>query len=270
MNKIHSPWTQPSTHFIRALVAGVALGLGLGLIAAAPCRAASEEIQVYMDDLSAPGQFGLDVHNNFVISGARAPTYLGELPPHHVYRLTPELYFGLTKTLELGLYVLSAKGPQDNGRIEGSKLRLKYIAPHDADAGFFWGLNLEAGRTSTRVSETPWNAQLKGIMGYRSGPWTIAANPNLDWSLSSHGGPVTASVDAKVAYAVTSKTSIGFESYNELGPLSHLQALNRNSKTLYAVLDQGIGAIDINAGLGRGLTNDADRWVLKFIVGTHF
>lgn len=266
MNKIYSPWTQPSTHVIRALVAGVTLVL----VAAAPCRAASEEIQVYTDDLSAPGQFGLDVHNNFVISGADAPTYPGELPPHHVYRLTPEFYYGLTKTLELGLYVLTTKGPQDNGRIEGGKIRLKYIAPHDANAGFFWGLNLEAGRTSKRVSDLPWNAQLKGIMGYRSGPWTIAANPNLDWSLSKHSGPVTASLDMKIAYAMTSKTSIGFESYNELGPLSHLQALDRNSKTLYAVIDQKIGGIDINAGLGRGLTDDADRWVLKFIVGTHF
>ena len=266
MKTIYRQRTPPSANIISTLVVGAALGL----FAAAPCRAASEEIQVYMDDLSAPGQFGLDVHNNFVISGTGAPTYPGELPARHVYRLTPEFYLGLTKTLELGLYLLTTKGPQDNGRIEGGKMRLKYIAPHDAEAGFFWGLNLEAGRTSTRVSEMPWNAQLKGIMGYRSGPWTVAVNPNLDWSLSRHGGPVMASMDMKVAYAMASKTSIGFESYNELGPLSHLQALNRNSKTLYAVIDQEIGGIDINAGIGRGLTDDADRWVLKFIVGTHF
>ena len=266
MKTTYWPWTPPSANFIPALVVGVALGL----LATAPCHAASEEIQVYMDDLSAPGHFGLDVHNNFVISGASAPTYPGELPPRHVYRLTPEFYYGLTKTLELGLYVLTTKGPQDNGRVDGGKVRLKYIAPHNADAGFFWGLNLEAGRTSTRVSETPWNAELKGIMGYRSGPWTVAVNPNLDWSLSKHSGPVMASMDVKVAYAMANKTSIGFESYNELGPLSHLQALNRNSKTLYAVIDQEISGIDVNAGLGRGLTNDADRWVLKFIVGTHF
>lgn len=165
--------------------------------------------------------------------------------------------------------VLATNGPQDNGRIEGGKLRLKYIAPHDANAGIFWGLDLEAGRTGKRVSETPWNAQLKGIMGYRSGPWTVAVSTNPDWSLSKHGGPVTASMDMKVAYAMTSKTSTGFESYNELGPLSRLQALDRNSKTLYAVIDQEIGGITVNIGLGRGLT-DADRWVLKFIVWTHF
>jgi len=36
------------------------------------------------------------------------------------------------------------------------------------------------------------------------------------------------------------------------------------------VVDQKVGGVDVNAGLGRGLTHDADRWVAKFIVGTHF
>lgn len=81
----------------------LALALLAGLAFAAPAaHAASEEIQVYLDDLSAPGQFGVDVHNNYVISGAKQPTYVGERPPNHVYRLTPEFYYGITKSLELG------------------------------------------------------------------------------------------------------------------------------------------------------------------------
>ena len=241
-----------------------------GVVSSLPCQAAPEEIQVYTDGQSAPGQFGVDVHNNFVVSGADTPSYRGELPPHHVYRLTPEFYYGLTKTVELGLYVLTTRDTQESAHVEGGKMRIKYVAPHDAGAGFFWGLNLEAGRTSLRVSELPWNAQLKGILGYRSGPWTFAINPNLDWSLSRGGGPVMASLDGKVAYAIAQKTTLGFETYNELGPLSRLQALNKNSKTLFAVVDREIGGLDVNTGLGRGITHDADRWVMKFIVGTHF
>jgi hypothetical protein len=63
---------------------------------------------------------------------------------------------------------------------------------------------------------------------------------------------------------------LGFESYNELGPLSGLQSLQRNSKSLYAVIDHDFGGFDLNAGVGRGLTSDADRWAAKFIIGTHF
>ncbi|MFZ6864119.1 hypothetical protein ACO0K7_15915 [Undibacterium sp. Ji67W] len=234
------------------------------------CFAANEEIQVYMDDLSQPGHFGIDIHNNVVISGDKNAPYPGGLAPRHQYRLTPEFYYGLTKTLELGGYLLGTRSADGQTHFEGEKVRLKYIAPHDADHGFFWGANLEVGRTNLYASPQPWNAELKGIAGYRTGNWTFAINPNFDWSLSSGGGPVTLNVDGKVAYKVTEKTQIGLEAYNELGPLRNLQALNQNSKTLYLALEHDFGAFDLNAGIGRGLTTDADKWVLKFIVGTHF
>jgi hypothetical protein len=233
--------------------------------------AASEEIQVYLDDLSAPGQFGIDVHNNLALVGVKRPEYAGQQRAHRTYRLTPELYYGLTRDLELGLYLLGSRSANGTSTVDGSKLRLKYIAPHDESAGFFWGANLEVGRTARRVSELPWNAQLKGILGWRGAGWTLGANPNLDWSLSKGGGPATASLDLKAARTVADGTQLGLELYNDLGPARRLDALSRNSKSLYVVLDQDLGRdIDLNLGLGRGLTSEGDRWVLKFIVGTHF
>lgn len=241
-----------------------------GSFLSSSCHAAPEEIQVYMDDMSAPKKFGVDVHNNYVVSGSGEANYAGEAPTRHMYRLTPEFYYGVSDTVELGLYLLTTRDIPGDFHVDGSKVRIKYVAPHDAENGFFWGANLELGRSSLRVSELPWNAQLKGIVGYRSGRWTMAINPNLDRSLSKGGGPVTASVDGKIAYSLATKTQLGFEAYNELGPLSRLQALNKNSKTLYAIIDHEFNSIDINAGIGRGLTQDAERWVVKAIIGTHF
>lgn len=231
-----------------------------------PCQAAPEEIQVYLDDMKAPGQASIDFHNNYVFTGRRAPDYAGEQPPEHVYRLTPELNYGLTDVLELGLYLLSTRDSAGGIHGDGAKVRLKYIAPHASDAGIFWGVNFEVGRTSLRVSETPWNAELKGILGWRNGAWLVAFNPNIDGSLS-RGGPATADIDFKVAYSIDPKTQVGLEAYNELGPARHLQSWSRNSKTAYAVIDREFGAFDLNLGIGRGLTHDADRWTIKFIVG---
>jgi hypothetical protein len=234
------------------------------------CQAAPEEIQVYVDDMTAPGHFGADVHNNYVFSGSDVATYAGEQPPDHVYRLTPEFYYGLSNTIELGLYVLSTHTASGDSDLDGAKVRIKFIAPHDPSNGRFWGANLEIGDTSRRVAETPWNGELKGILGYRTGPWLLAINPNVDWSLSAHGGPATVDVDFKIAYSVGSKTQIGVESYNDLGPLNSLQPLSQNSKTFYLAVDQDFGKFDLNAGLGRGLTGDSDRWIFKFIVGSRF
>lgn len=231
---------------------------------------APEEIQVYMDDLSAGGEFGLDLHTNYVPSGRRESQYAGEQAPRHVLRVTPEFYYGVTENIELGLYVLSSMDANNQVHQVGAKLRLKYIAPHDDARGPFWGANVEVGRTARRVSDAPWNVQLKGIFGYRAGAWTYAVNPNLDFNPKKQGGPVILSVDGKVGYSLSARTMVGAELYNDLGRFSKIDSFNRNAKTLFAVVDQQIGSFDVNAGIGRGLTSEADRWVMKLVVGTHF
>jgi hypothetical protein len=232
---------------------------------------AGDEIQVYLDDLTKPGHFGADLHNNFVIQGSRTPDYAGGLAPNHTYRFTPEFYYGLSPTMELGLYLLTTTAPGTGPNYDGQKLRFKYIAPHDETQGSFWGINIEIGKTSHRVSEVPWNAQVKGIYGFRTGPWTVGFNANLDWSLSgSPNSPVAAEFDTKVAYSVKEGLDLGFESYNELGPVRHIGQFNTLGQTLYAVIDADIGKVALNAGIGRGLTAASDRWVLKFILGFQY
>ncbi len=217
--------------------------------------------------MTAPGHFGLDVHNNFVFSGGNA---VGDQTAGHRYRLTPEFYYGLAPTIELGIYLLTSKPADGDARANGAKVRIKYIAQHDATSGFFWGANLEIGDTDRRVSVTPWNVELKTILGVRRGAWIFALNPNLDWSLSAHGGPATLNVDFKVARSVGPRTQLGVESYNDVGPLGDLPPPGAGSKILYAALDQDLGKIDLNVGLGRGLNRESEGWTLKFIVGSRF
>jgi hypothetical protein len=249
----------------------IALAALAALTVSNPALPAPEEIQVYLDDLTKPGHFGADLHNSFVVRGDRTPEYPGALPTHQMYRFTPEIYYGVSDTFEIGLYLLTTKAPGTGPNYDGQKLRFKYIAPHDEESGSFWGLNLEIGKTHRRVSEVPWNAQLKGIYGFRSGPWTVGFNSDLDWSLSgSPNSPVALGFDTKVAYSTGHGYQVGFESYNELGPLRQLGRLNTLSQTLYAVVDTQIGKVDLNAGIGRGLTTASDRWVFKFILGLQY
>lgn len=254
---------------MRSTLSALVILIGF-VLAVEPVHAAPEEIQVYLDDITAPGGFGMDLHNNFVISGSDTPEYPGALPPEHLYRLTPEFYYGVSETFELGLYVLSSVTPGFDARYDGAKLRLKYIAAHDSTAGPFWGANLEIGRTDRSVSERPWNAELKGIYGYRTDPWLIAINANFDAALSAGGDPVALEITTKIARRTGVSSQVGIESYNDLGPLRDLARIDRNSQTLYAVVDTQLGDIELNAGIGRGLTTMADRWVLKFIVGMQF
>jgi len=244
--------------------------LGLGLFAAA-AYAAPEEIEVYMDDLTKPDHFGMDVHNNFVPSGSSTPDYSGAQPPNHVYRLTPEFYYGISDTLEMGLYLLTTTRPGNSPNFDGEKLRLKYVAPHDEVQGSFWGANFEVGRTSLRVAQDLWNAELKGIYGYRAGNWTYAINSNFDRGISGPiHGPVALDVDNKLAYKTSAGYQVGIETYDQLGPLNNFGRLDRLSQVLYGVVDAEFQKFDLNAGIGRGLTTASDRWVIKLIIGVHF
>jgi hypothetical protein len=255
---------------------GRRIALAAALAAACLClasraAAAPEEIQVYLDDMTKPGNFGEDFHNSFVCSGSTLSAYPGALPDEHMYRFTPEFYYGLSDTLEIGLYVLTTTAPGGVPNFDGNKLRLKYIAPHDDAEGVFWGANFEIGETSLRVAEDPWNAEAKGIVGYRSGNWLVAANLNLDWGVSGPVNiPVSLDIDIKLAYKAGADYRLGFETYSEIGPLKSLGRLDQRSQMLYGVLDADIGKFDLNAGIGRGLTAQSDRWVIKFIVGMHF
>jgi hypothetical protein len=246
-----------------------ALTVGL-LLAAPPARSAPEEIQVYLDDLTTPGHFGLDVHNNFVIRGSEFADYAGARPPEHVYRLTPEFYYGLTPAFELGVYVLTAYDRGHAAHVDGEKVRLKYIAPHDAEHGVFWGLNLEIGRSDLEVAERPWNYELKGILGERFGRWLVAFNLNADAALSSHGGPATIDLDTRLGYSVSPETQIAVEAYDELGALTGPGGLHGRSQTVYVVVDTDLRFCELSAGVGRGLTAAADGWLVKAIVGFHF
>jgi hypothetical protein len=254
---------------VGALPCGAALLLGLALAAPA-ALAAPEEIQVYLDDLTTPGRFGLDVHNNYAVSASTTPDYEGARPPDHVYRFTPEFYYGLTPSLELGLYVLTAVDRSNEWHADGAKLRLKYIAPHEATQGAFWGLNLEVGQSDRAVAEQPWNYELKGIFGERFGRWLVAFNLDVDGALSSHAGPAGVALDTRLGYAISDRTQVALEAYDELGALTSPGGLRDLGQMLYLVVDTDLKVCDLNFGLGRGLTAASDGWVVKAIFGFHF
>ena len=230
--------------------------------------AAGDEIQVYLDDMSLPGEIGLDVHLNYVLAGRTTPGWPGELPPYHVFQATPEFGFGVKRWLELGLYLPVAVGPDGAFYANGVKVRAKVVPQQALQGGFFWGVNVELGCVARRVSEERWTVELRPIAGWRNARWLVAANPILDFTAgapSSTQGELEPAV--KVGFKASRALMVGFEYYGALGPVSDLAPRSAQEHDTYAVVDYEGHGLDLNLGLGYGWTGVSDRWVAKAIVG---
>ena len=235
---------------------------------AAPAIAAPEEIQVYMDEMDQPGHFGLDTHINYAASGARIDDYPGEEQARHRLRVTPEFSYGITPNFEAGLYLpLATLDEHGHANFGGVKTRLKFLAPRAEGQKWWWGANFEIGHVDRRLDINPWNAELKGIVGIRTGLWTLAENVNLDFVVSGpeHHSPEI-EFDTRVAYAVSHRLSLGVEGYNGTGSFARFGAVGSSDQSVFAVADVDLGHWALNLGVGRGFGANTDRTIVKMIV----
>jgi hypothetical protein len=245
------------------------------LALALPARAElSDEIQVYTDDINAPGEFGLELHLNATPRGRRTPNYPGEVVPDRGVRLTPEFSWGLSHDWEAGLYLPASRDASGNTQLAGAKLRLKWlpVRAQEGATGWFAGANGELSRLKRQFSQSRTTFELRLMGGWRSPEWLLAVNPVFGWNLSDGMRSATAdvSVGAKVARTLASGVAAGFEYYSDLGTTHELLPAGQRAQVLYIALDARIRGWDFNAGIGRGLTHAADRTTLKAIVGIPF
>jgi len=253
---------------IRRCSLAVGVATGLVLLSAARASAAPEEIQVYEDDLDKPGQFGLDVHSNYVVSGYAPQQYPGQQPSAGTFRLTPEWSYGVTPNVELGLYLPLTTLHDGKYDFDGEKFRIKFIAPRPSSQSWYWGVNFEIGHVDKLLDINPWNAELKSIVGWRSGPWDLAFNTNVDWAVAGPDRqPATVQLATKLSYKVAGPWAVGIESYDGAGDFRHFGEFAGSGHDLYLTADGSIGLWNLNLGIGHGYSGDPDKWILKMIVG---
>ncbi len=250
----------------------LAVSLAALALAGRPAYALDDEIQVYIDDLDAPGKRGLEIHVNDTLRGRATQDYPGELPPYHVTRITPEGSQGLTHDLEGGWYLPAAMDTSGNLYLFGAKLRLKWIPLHSAETGgWYAGANLELANVRRKFSESRYNSELRLIAGYHTHDYLIGFNEVLEWALSpGYRGSPDAMHAWKLSRRVAERASLGVEYYDNRGPLGHPLPADQHERTLYLAADIENSSWDLNLGIGHGLNAATDAWTVKAIIGLSF
>jgi hypothetical protein len=226
--------------------------------------AASEEIQVYLDDFADIGKPGLDLHTNYVTDGQQST--------NNQFRVTPEFSYGVNTNWEVAAYWLIVKNPGGSLQTDGMKLRTRW-RPYSpsTDYPFYWAVNLEVGQLSKRFYQDEASGEIKLIGVWKTDPWRLGVNLNLDRALKNH--PVqaaTSEIDTKIAYQIKEGLQLGIENYSFLGAIHKDPSQPQSNHANYFAADFNLGRWDFNVGIGHAYGQTPDKTVLKAIIGVPF
>lgn len=232
--------------------------------------AQADEIQVYDGGLAEPGIFNLTLHSNFTPRGVKTPAFPGAVVADQSFNGVPEWAYGVTDWFEAGLYLpLYTRDKSTGWGLDGVKLRTLFAVPHADDRRFVYGANFEFSYNAKRWDVKRFTSEVRPILGWHLKPWDIIVNPIVDTSYD--GLRNLELVPAiRVAYNLESGWAVAAETYSDYGPVSDFSPRREQAHQLYAVVDRTFGSVDVEAGIGVGVTATADRMTLKLILAHDF
>lgn len=247
-----------------------ALFVAAVMLFARDAAAQADEIQVYDGGLAAPGIFNLTWHNNFTPKGIDQPPYPGGVVADRSFNGVTEWAYGVTDWFEAGLYLpLYTYDKHEGFGVDGAKLRALFALPHNDDRRFVFGTNFEFSFNARRWDQTRFTSEVRPIVGWHLKPWDIIFNPIVD---TAYDGlkelefvPAT-----RVAYNFETGWALAVEEYGDYGRFASWLSRGEQSHQLFGVFNRTFGTIDVEAGIGFGLTDASDRVTLKVLLARDF
>jgi hypothetical protein len=224
----------------------------------------TDEIQVYNAELAEPGEFTVELHNNYTFIGRTSPDYPGGVVPNHTLNGVPEWAYGFNDWLELGAYVAVYSVTDGSLLLESAKVRATFAVPHAAKRNFFYGVNFELSHNAERWEQKRTSAEIRPIIGKRFGPVDVIVNPILDTYFNGlrrlDFAPAT-----RVDYNFSPLWAGAIEHYADFGQIRQFLPGSQQQQALFAVFDYN-GKTSVEFGIGHGLNGATDKLVVKLMV----
>lgn len=228
--------------------------------------AQTDEIQVYDASIAKPGIFNLTWHNNYTPAGRKMPDFAGGIVPDHAWNGVTEWAYGVTDWFEAGLYApLYTISSSGDLKFAGTKLRALFVVPDADRRDFFYGINFEFSYNSRSWDAKHFTSEIRPIIGWRFGAFDVIVNPILDNSYEGLSR-LDFAPSTRIAYHVDDKFAVALEEYDDFGPLRRFFSASEQSHQLFLVADYATEPVEIETGVGFGLTKASDNLVLKLIL----
>jgi hypothetical protein len=228
--------------------------------------AQTDEIQVYDAEIADPGVLNLMVHNNFTPDGLKTARFPGGLVPNGTLNGVPEWAYGVTDWFEQGLYLpVYSLSSNDGPVLDGLKVRELFVVPHAAERIFFYGINFEFSYNAKYWDENRYTSEIRGIIGWHLGKFDFIINPIFDNSWKGFSN-LDFAPSARLAYNISKTWAVAVEQYSDFGVIRHFLSPDQQSQQLFGVVDYKSKSIDVEAGVGFGLTAASDPLVVKLML----
>jgi hypothetical protein len=228
----------------------------------------TDEIQVYDASIAPVGVFNLTFHTNFTPDGLNtsASSFPNGVVANKSLNQVPEWAYGVTPWFEAGLYMpLYSRDNATGWGLDGFKIRLLFVSPHADDRKFVYGANFEFSVNAHRWDSSRFTSEVRPIIGWHLKPIDIIINPILDTAYDGFGNLDFAPA-SRIAYNFNDRWAIAAEEYDDFGPVHNFNAASDQSHQLFAVTDYSWKGLDIEPGVGFGLTNASDKLTFKLIL----
>jgi hypothetical protein len=228
------------------------------------------EIQIYGVDTAPTGHLTLELHSNSVTT-ATGPTAKDELNPYQLHE-TVEATYGLLEWLEVGQYVATAKF--DNGQYDyaGARTKIHFGIPQSMEWPIEVGGNLELDYMRFAAEENPLTLEMRPIVEKKFGRLTLIGNFAFEKPFSGPGDKgVALSPSSEIDYQLLAWLAPGLEYYGDLGPVAAMPSVQNQQHFIVPALNFNlIPRLELNLGVGVGLTRASNGLFLKSIVGWTF
>ena len=221
------------------------------------------EFEVYSAGVSPRGAGEIELHTNFVPSGAQLADDPDGRATHRAVRTSLELSTGIASWLEASLYAVTYARSGTGLQYVGNRARLTAVAPAKWNLFLDAGVSQEVGYARAGFAENRWGYEITPILGKELGRVSFLLNPAFERGLDAGEQKWEFEPRARVAYALGEEEAIGLEYYSVLGPVSRFDERSHQRHQLFATGKVELSRdVEAGLGIGRGLTRNSDRWVI--------
>lgn len=251
-------------------IAQAGLALAAIFLAAGSARAIDfYEIQIYTTETVPTSHLELELHSNSVTSASGKLAY-ENLPIYQIHE-TVEATYGITPYLEIGQYLATGKLQDGEYEYAGSRSKCHFALPFTKDWPIKLGGNVELDYMRYQAEDNPFTLELRPILEWEYRGWSVVANLAFEKPFEGPDHDMQFEPSGEVVYVLLPWLAPGVEYYGDMNQMTHLPALDRQQHFIVPAINLFLTTrLELNFGVGLGLTRASDGTFVKSIVGWEF